>query len=73
MDALEQFLDHMERELTRIDEVISAGLRTFIGGKDTTVETTAMWKEWRANTEALLRHHGRLNNADQTTRREASR
>lgn len=59
MDSLDKLLAELQIDLRRADEVIASGKRAHEdrAAADHAVE---LWKQWRTDTTAILKHYGRL-------------
>lgn len=60
MDQLDKFLATLQSDLRRADEAIAAGKRASPGGKEAAERTVELWKQWKADTTAILKHYGKL-------------
>ncbi len=60
MDSLDKLLVELQIDLRRADEVIASGRRSHGDGKDTANQAIELWKQWRADTTAILKHYGKL-------------
>ena len=65
MTELDKFLATLQSDLRRADEAIAAGRRAAPAGKHAAAQTIELWKQWKADTTALLKHYGKLSDRSQ--------
>ena len=67
MDSLDKLLTELQIDLRRADEVIASGKRAR-GENAAADHAVKLWKQWRSDTTAILKHYGRLRDVARPSR-----